>query len=81
MIDLNTNGEFISRINPYDTNKALGSLVAYYRLLTSNDPSIRRISLDKTIGEFKVVVSLRTFDSHAFSEGCINDFCRKSAKE
>lgn len=49
VIDSSTIGEFISKINPYDTNKALGSLVAYYRLLTTNDPSIRRISLDSKI--------------------------------
>ena len=49
VIDSNSIGEFISKINPYDTNKALGALVAYYRLLTSNDPSIRRIKLDSKI--------------------------------
>lgn len=49
VIDSNSIGEFVGKINPYDTNKALGSLVAYYRLLTSNDPSIRRIRLDSKI--------------------------------
>jgi len=46
LIDATNIGEYVSKINPYDTDKALASVVAYYRLLTSADPSIKRISLN-----------------------------------
>lgn len=45
VLDKNTIGAHISKINPYDKDTRLSAVVYYYHLLSSNDPSIVRIPL------------------------------------
>lgn len=45
-LDKTTIGAYVAKINPYDKDIRLSAVVHYFHLLTSNDPSIVKISLN-----------------------------------